>query len=107
MVPALSPGRASASRGAGVFYNLVPGLDYFAVGHAGRGKLFPVAALAAGLSGLIITIAALTLLVKAGVLALPLRSGERGARPRSARPRWGLAPGRPAAQAALVPVVSL
>jgi hypothetical protein len=31
--------------------------------------------LAAGLSGLVITIAALTLLVKGGVLALPLLSG--------------------------------
>ena len=72
-----------------------------------RGTLFLLAALAARLSGLVITIAALTLLVKGGVLALPLLSGERGARPRSARPRWALAPGRPAAQAALVPVVSL
>lgn len=75
MEPALSPGRASASRGASVFYSLVPGLGYFAVGHAGRGRLFLLAALAAGLSGLVITIVALILLVEGGVPTLPLLSG--------------------------------
>ena len=44
--------------------HLSPRPGYFAAGHAGRGKLFLLAALAAGLSGLVITIAALTLLVK-------------------------------------------
>lgn len=47
------------------------------MGYAGRGKLFLLAALAAGLCGLVITIVALTLLVEGGVPTLPLRSGAR------------------------------
>jgi hypothetical protein len=72
--PVLVPGRPSAPRGAGVFYSLVPGLGHFAVGRAGRGKPFLLAALAAGLSGLVIIIVALILLVEGGVPTLPLLS---------------------------------
>jgi hypothetical protein len=74
MEPALAPGRAPASRGAGLFYSLVPGLGHFAVGRPGRGKPFLLAALAAGLSGLVIAIVALILLVEGGVPTLPLLS---------------------------------
>jgi hypothetical protein len=60
------------SRRAGVLYSLVPGLGHFAVGNPGRGKPFLLAAVAAGLSGLVIAVVALILLVEAGIPTLPL-----------------------------------
>lgn len=71
-ISAMEPERAPASTGAGFLYSLVPGLGHFAVGRPGRGRPFLLAALAAGLSGLIITIVALILLVEAGIPTLPL-----------------------------------
>lgn len=60
------------SRWWGLLYTLIPGLGHFALGRPARGKPFLSAAVASGLSGLVIGIAGLILLVEGAVPTLPL-----------------------------------
>lgn len=62
----------SRSRYALLLYNLVPGVGHFALGRPARGRPFLLAAVASGLSGLMIGIAALILLVEGGMPTLPV-----------------------------------
>ncbi len=71
-VSSLFEGLPRASRWAGLLYSLIPGLGHFALGRPARGRPFLLAAIVAGLSGLVIEITGLILLVEGGVPTVPL-----------------------------------
>lgn len=72
VLSALFAGLPPAPQGTGLLYNLIPGLGHFALGRPTRGRPFLLAAIASGLSGLVILVTGLILLVEGGMRTLPL-----------------------------------
>lgn len=67
----LFSGLPSPSFSAALLYCVVPGLGHFAIGLPARGRPFLLAAVTAGLAGLLIGIGGLILLVEGGLPTLP------------------------------------
>lgn len=67
----LFSGLSPPSFSVALLYCVVPGLGHFALELPGRGRLFLLAAVSAGLVGLLIGIAGLILLVEGGIPTLP------------------------------------